>query len=145
MDEKTFKLGSIVTAMIAAVIPATTAISKIWESEQQDRKFEYESQMRYIDLLVSNEGQRDWYFRRDVLSFYSEVLPKDHPVKSWAQKELKVAQQEVEELEKLKRTAGDSRACRRPAPGQGDRHAPGARRVRRTRERNGGSAHWEAA
>ncbi len=102
MDEKTFKLGSFLTAMIAAVIPLTTVVSKWSESVQQDRKFEHESQMRYIDLLVSDEGQRDWYFRRDVLSFYSEVLPKDHPVKAWAQKELKLAEQEVLELEKLK-------------------------------------------
>lgn len=102
MDEKTFKLGSFLTAMVAAVVPLTTAVSKYSENLQQDRKFEHESQMRYIDLLVSDEGQRDWYFRRDVLSFYAEVLPKDHPVKSWAQKELKLAEQEVAELEKLK-------------------------------------------
>src|SRR5690606_29741980 len=74
----------------------------VFETEQQAKKFEHESQMRYIDLLVSDGGQRDWYFRRDVLSFYSEVLPQDHPVKAWAQKELEVAERKVKELDELK-------------------------------------------
>lgn len=102
MDEKAFKLGSFLTAAIAAVIPLTTGIAKVLESDQQAKKFEHESQMRYIDLLVSDGGQRDWYFRRDVLSFYSEVLPQDHPVKAWARKELEVAERQVEKLEGLK-------------------------------------------
>lgn len=102
MDDKAFKLGSFLTATIAAVIPLTTAVAKVFETEQQAKKFEHESQMRYIDLLVSDGGQRDWYFRRDVLSFYSEVLPQDHPVKAWAQKELEVAERKVKELDELK-------------------------------------------